>query len=259
MNGIKATLVGLFLTLAGIAPAVDIYWNGSVDGEVTNTANWNGGVLPTFSDTAIITNTPNDPNSADLCGASNVVCYGTVGWGAFANDATFHDNSFNQGVINSNAVFNDSSYNDFNANEIFGNATFNDNSWNGWYVVGNATFNDNSVNYGMCISNTVFNNNSVNDGSYGGFCEYVPIVFNDNSRNINGGWVVVEGVFNDRSYNDASGGAYATFNNSSSNGPNGTVNVSATFMGNSVNYRGMSNAVGRHGSGIFGTEVLGIQ
>jgi hypothetical protein len=47
---------------AATAAAADVEWNGSVSTDVANGANWNGGVAPTATDTAIIGSSPQSPD-----------------------------------------------------------------------------------------------------------------------------------------------------------------------------------------------------
>ena len=108
----------------------------------------------------------------------------------------FNNSSYNQGGIDGNATFNDTSYN--SSNTINGNVAFNDTSYNnGGIINGNATFNDSSYNnFGSTINgNAAFNGTSYNDF---GATINGSVVFNstaDQSGTINAGIGTVSGNF----------------------------------------------------------------
>jgi len=198
-----------------------------------------------------ITLTSSNGTSAAIDIVGNVTLSGSAVYGGNAEgDASFNDDSYNNGFVGGDATFNNSSYNN---SEVDGSAFFNGSSYNNDRVYGDATFNTDyygtipeggvftigdGFNWDGGISGTlygsdseeitlfIFQGESYNDGA-------VPsAVFNDDSGNE--GDVEGDAVFNDYSYSSGGVISNAVFNDSSEN--YGSVSGDAVFNGDSANY-----------------------
>lgn len=256
-----------------------LYFNGAVNNQWATLGNWwtNSGFtvqatsLPTSADDVVI--------SSDCYGIEVTVLSLTVSgcalWDAtvtFLNGATFTNGSFYDGAGGLATLTGDATFNvtgNVAGGTIVGNAIFNDATGIFGTIYGNATFNDNSDCQGAVYGDVTFNDNSVlYDGPVDG-----EATFNDNSLN----------------YNAVIYGGPATFNDSSSNGPYGSVGlpaneeweqpevlVDATFNDNSTNVgtvvgtatfrnsaRNLSGLTGGtvtwdYETGINGSSILGV-
>ncbi len=219
-------------TITGDAEFYDDSVNSAVAGEYTGTVGGNA----TFHDDSFNAGGVVEGNAEFHENSQNV----QLGW--VKGNAVFNDTTKNDGAVDGDAEFNDSSWNGYDTGRpslpsgqesVGGTATFNGASKNTQNDVSVAVFNDSAENTSSIfgggifiggVATATFNDDSVNDGGTAD-----TATFNDSASN-NG--IVGSATFNDSASNDNTVGS-ATFNGTTSNA--GIVSSSATFNGSSVN------------------------
>ncbi|MFM7795517.1 MAG: hypothetical protein ACKO7N_02010, partial [Candidatus Nitrosotenuis sp.] len=226
------------------ASHISVYGCGYIGGEIYGDVTLYGGGLEsgTFYGNMEFYDDPNEPNcDSGIFGTviGNVSFYDNMGLKhntdyLTATQINFYDNSFNNGNISGDCIFNDYSINgqtimDEENNIIYignitGNCTFNDSSVNWGTITGNCVFN-NLETYGMITGNCIFNPGSV----------FISGIINGDaifySAGSDGGWIIGTAIFNGDSYMMGGQADYAIFNGNTY--VDVDINYDATFNDNS--------------------------
>jgi YVTN family beta-propeller protein len=213
---IAAVVFLVFFRYSYTRSAAEYYFNNAVNTDPAEPGNY-------WDDAGLTSPAGFVPDSTSL--KVNIVAGAT-----YNGNATFINNTYNDGTVTGNASFHAHSQNN---GTVTGDASFDDTGAinnAGALVSGTATFTNSSINEGT-VYNGIFNNDTTNNA---GALVSGTATFNNTSTNEG---TVYNGIFNDGTANNAGAlvSGTATFNYSSTN--NGTVAGDAIFYeGSSQNY-----------------------